>query len=431
MTTLLPSEQTDAASRQIVRVYEQSVVRWLLYCLPLIFFIVWVISAIYGRTFLFFLPARPAAEFFRSRLGLAAAAATSMCPVIWFLALRLTPRSRTVESYSAVVLTAVLVSLSGVFLATPQVQTVICNLVLLRSPHLDFARNIAWTKLLLLQVPQTERTLRIGLVGSSQINLAVDEKRLSEQVQGSDVRKFCLPGMVPLQYAGLIEDLERQKLDVIVCWLSEFDFFRETGLPVDRLRWCGTRKSNIRFARLLGPKLCWENRAGFADLTSAAGSTCWRDREILQMLIFRFWWHSDPRFVIATPEELKVGARLADREQGLQNLRENVMRTPLLEANFDAFRMFASSCIAAGSTLIVVQGECEPDAMRVYDPSFRDETHSRLRQMSGELQFVYSDAKSRVDLSSSDWADSLHLNSDGRQKFTLWLSDEIAHLVSE
>ena len=40
-----------------------------------------------------------------------------------------------------------------------------------------------------------------------------------------------------MQYPFLLERILERRFDVIVCQLSEFDFYREDVVPVSRLRW--------------------------------------------------------------------------------------------------------------------------------------------------------------------------------------------------
>ena len=324
---------------------------------------------------------------------------------------------------------------TNLVLENPRAAWIFQEAVKARTPQLNFARNIVFVQqhLHLSKQDTAESSasgLKIGLVGSSQTNLGVDSAQLSRQMNEAKVAKICLPGMVPLQYAALGRDIDAQNFDVVVCWLSEFDFFREQTLPTNRLRWCCDLANFQSLLSILSSKLIWKSRSDMADLAVATQVGIWQQRELFQMLAFRFWWRFDAETTIASKEEIQIGARLGNRKQGITNARKNIARTPLLETNFAAFRQFQKDVTVSGAQLIVLEGECHPDTMVAYDKTFRPETRGRLKTLAADERFLFVEADERFDIKESDWSDAVHLNETGRSKLTSFLASFIKQQTS-
>jgi hypothetical protein len=297
------------------------------------------------------------------------------------------------------------------------------------------------------RTPETnEHAALVRLVGSSQIYQGTDLRVLEKEAPGVHWEKNCLAGFGPLQYPWLEHVLVTPKPRLIVCWLSEFDFFREDALPVSRLRWSATWNGLRRLQIVLPePTLdlrlrlqplgqgqnwstsvrdTWSLRGDLADLGLAATMPVWRLRDHFHRVLFHYWED------VSRPAIAAEGPLLAlsgDIEVARQSLRQNLGRKRFVEANFQAFARFARDLKPSNVQLLVCEGSTHPDATVVYDPEFREETQNRLRTLSRELDFSYLDETVLPAFSVDDFADPYHLNEAARERF----SEFLARVVSQ
>ncbi|MEZ6131824.1 MAG: hypothetical protein R3C59_24455 [Planctomycetaceae bacterium] len=435
-TTHLPEEVPLGNGACRVQALENQAVQLGIRLTPVLFVFGLLGAVRYGQTLLFLHPPRDLSAAASSSLGLVFGFAITLVVPAWWLSLWLTQRcSRTLQTTICLSIVGLSILMTNLAFAHPRAGWIFQEAVKARAPQLDFARNIVSMQQRLGSAGSVAKAadtaLRIGLIGSSQINLGVDSDQLSDDLQGAQVTKICLPGMVPLQYAALSQDIALQEFDIVVCWLSEFDFFREQTLPTSRLRWCCDHQNFGELRTMLEPRLLWGNRSDLADLAVATRVTVWQQRELFQMLAFRFWWPFDAVAVKATKEEVQVGARLANRKQGVANARKNIARTALLETNFAAFRNFRKHIMDSNARLIVLEGECHPQTMAAYDPDFRIQTREWMRQLAVDHKFTFVEADQRFAIADSDWSDAVHLNESGRTKLTSFLSALIKHQTSD
>ncbi|MBB3206284.1 hypothetical protein FHS27_002093 [Rhodopirellula rubra] len=422
----LPQEiETNQACR-CVSDWERGLSTILLWSSPVILIVTWVGSATFGKTLLFLYPAASPAGFISSKLGLVAGILAALSIVLYWATLRTARIERANRLPGLSPLLCLLgLGLGGLLLQFPKSHWVFQESVKARTPQLEFSRNIIFMQQKLFTEAPIEITpaplSKVGLVGSSQINLGIDVEQLETWSGEGAVHKYCLPGMVPLQYQALSAPLAEKRLDVVVCWLSEFDFFRERELPTSRLRWCA-ETANVRDVfSVLTPNQAWFNRGHLADLATAVVTPLWSQREPIQMLSFRFWWRFDVGAPVASDEEQQVGARLADLDQGVKNAKQNIQRTPLVDANFQAFERFARRLTDAGTRLVIIEGESHPLTMEAYPPAFRAETREKLSELSRSVGFDFVTTDQRVQLETDDWRDAVHLNETGEAKLTNWL----------
>jgi hypothetical protein len=416
----LPEEKADLEAIDRAKAIERKTALLVRYSLPLIFLFSWIIVGSYGREVLYFLPSHGLGHFYESRLGLLVAVLTCIIIFLWTCGTYFRAESVTTNGLLTLSLYGCIFIGGNWILATKPAKTILCDCVLLRSPHLDFARNIAGSTLQLQQAKPSEKNL-IAFVGSSQINLGIDEKLVVSRLVNVRTEKFCLPGMVPLQYLLFQNSLQKKEAKVVICWLSEFDFFREHKVPANRLRWNMSLPLWFEYNSLLSGSEKYRNRVEMVDLLSGSLSSMWRQRELWQMFAFRFWWQFDPQEERASEAEKQIGARLANLAQGRENLKRNIQRTEMIEINFSAFEDFASRLNQQGVQMIVIEGECHPQAMFDYPSEFRDETQKRLQTLSARYGFLYFTEEQRPAFPDRLWADALHLTPEGSKVLTEWL----------
>ncbi len=363
-------------------------------------------------------------------------------PWCWWLSISTQPvRSR----WPSAALTAGLLLIAvNVALLHPRVNWFFVEWALVRTPNPSFARNtLMWEQRNFEHSePQNVSLPLVRLVGSSQIYQGTDLAVLAKQSPGVRWEKNCLAGFGPLQYLWLEGFLFSPRPRIIVCWLSEFDFFREDDLPVSRLRWGATpaglqrldavfeepivdhsaRVQPLLAGRNWSPSVRdqWSLRGDLADLGVAATVPAWRLRDHFRRVVFHYWEDvSHPPSVSPDGPQLAVSAEM---EEAKTSLRNNVGRKRFVAANFRAFAHFARDCQHQGVTLLVCEGVTHPEAAAVYDPLYRVETRERLRQMAAEIGFRYLDEEHHPYFTADDFADPYHLNEAGRNRFSRFLA---------
>jgi len=347
---------------------------------------------------------------------MAFAALLCLLPLVWWLGVLLEKRrpGRVLRRVPVAAALAVL-AVGGLCVAFEQrrVQWFCLEAARVRIKRNSFARNVInWKYDSLTHVPKPGKPL-VVLLGSSQMESAVDEHLLAEGLPGVRVKKKWLRGFSIVQYLVVAPEVLEQRPAAIVCWLSEFDAFREERLPTNRLALFSRPATLATLASTLGPAECWLNRAELADMAFAALVPLWRDRDLLRVFFRRFWWRLP---------EVEPKPRMADviaRER--ENIRRAVRRTRLVEANFRSFRRFAEVVTAHGVRLFVFEGSTHPDGTSIYDPSFRPETRRRLERMAREVGFEYVPEERMPRFSRADFRDIYHLNTLARARFTRFL----------
>lgn len=403
----------------------------LLWLSPFLVACAWGLMSIYGKSILFMHAPGELMDIGSSKYGIAAGALTAAMIVFWWVSVRTTfLKNKRLNRWFNVIVPIAVTAILGILISYPRTAFVFQESVKSRAPQLDYARNIVYMRQALTR-PHEPGTSLVALVGSSQINLGVDSEELSRRTEQSKVEKFCLPGMVPMQYQAMAHQISERGPDVVVCWMSEFDFFRERRLPSNRLRWSSTPKNfSLLFDSLL-PRLRFINRAELADLAFASMVETWKQRELFQMLAFRFWWRFDAEQSNVSAAEKLIGARLGNHKQGIANAKQNILQTPLLNANFSAFADFARILSKQGTRLIVIEGESHPELMAAYSSEFRLETRRRLNELANEIGFQYITFNARPSFDQSEWRDAVHLNDIGKEKLTRFVAETISKQVPQ
>ena len=166
----------------------------------------------------------------------------------------------------------------------------------LRTPNPSFARNtLFWEQRDFPEAGSRKIRPHLHAVGSSQINAVVDVDQLAQET-GRYVEKNALAGFGPIQYGYHWPRIVERKPDVIICWLSEFDFYREDAVPANRLRWAGDLRATATLMSQLSPLEAFENRGALADLAASSACPLWRHREHVHRTVCGYWWNvSKPR----------------------------------------------------------------------------------------------------------------------------------------
>ncbi len=307
-----------------------------------------------------------------------------------------------------------LIAVSALF-AHQRTQWFFLEACKVRTERFSFSRSLVFWRSNSYNRQVSPAQSSIFAIGSSQVNFAINEALLSDRLPRYGIHKKTLPGFNVLQYKMVVPELRHLEADIVVCWLSEFDFFREDRIPANRLRGQATISQVVKLIQILPPALAWDNRAEMADVFFATVSPLWRDRDIIRVISRGFWWKTDS---IDTAERVS-----GDSEQQLENLRRSIRRTELLDVNFRSFAVFARQLADSGIRLIVFEGHTHPGVMRNYETSYRIETRSRLQAMSESIGFEYVTEKDMPVFTDVDFVDIYHVNEAAQNRFTLFLAD--------
>jgi hypothetical protein len=264
----------------------------------------------------------------------------------------------------------------------------------------------------------------IVLLGSSQLAFAVDARAAETALPGSVLVTRSLPGFSITQYLQVADPLAERGAADVVCWISEFDVFREKRLPVNRLRYLAGGRSTVAMAGLLGPAGCFGQRGELADLATAVVLPQWRDRDTIREVAFDLWW---PKLqsVEAMPVSGRDGQRHFNVEQQRANIRASIARTGMVEFNFASFEAFARRLKERGVRLHVFEGHTNIRPLSPELVAYRGEVRTRLQRLAGTIGFEYVSETRMPVFAESDFCDVYHLGEKGRAKFTAFLVERL------
>jgi hypothetical protein len=310
-------------------------------------------------------------------------------------------------------------------LEIPKVRWFFVEWAIPRTPLSSFARNtLFWEQRNFEQAGKG--TPHIGLVGSSQTYQGFDLELLSHSLPDCSFEKNCLAGFGPIQYAFHYRRIGERNHDVVVCQLSEFDFYREDSIPVSRLRWGANLEAVGTLCQNLSTRKIIDGRSDLADLITAAVYSPWRNREHFKRVFSQYWWNSLTTAAPATKTDTKDSqpslAASPELIEAISFLKRNIGNKELVETNFKSFEAFAIRLKEEGKALIVIEGAVHPLARKAYDEhDFQTKTRNRLIEMSQRIGFHYSPSSRAGEMDESDFSDAYHLNEKGRRKLSLAL----------
>ncbi|MEZ5942736.1 MAG: hypothetical protein R3C18_15185 [Planctomycetaceae bacterium] len=431
----LPVERVEQELRDAQRARELVWTLWLCRLSPLIFLACIPLVSLFLVPLLFLKPVEwgsVSLSTLFSLKSLVVSAAVASLPWLWRFSLSMEGLHRIGSWPIAFMLALVGIGLMNVALTHPRARWLFVEWAKVRTPNPSFARNtLFWERRdfsnkTLTKFPRQ----RVALVGSSQMYQSTDLDLLAE-LTSDDFEKNCLAGFGPMQYPWLINRILERKPDVIVCWLSEFDFYRETAVPTGRLRWAATNKQTCELFNELSPRQRWDNRGEFVDLTLASNIPLWRQREHVRQSLLYYWWNLSRPAKAVQGSEVDVLAQSVGLEGAIENLSENVRRTPFVDINFSSFRRFVQELSDNDIKLLVFEGQLHPGTHVAYDSAFHQEVDERLRRMSDELNFHYVSGEDLLRLQVDDFADGYHTNDAGREKWSRFVAEVINKIADE
>ncbi|MCA9079632.1 MAG: hypothetical protein KDA58_03695 [Planctomycetaceae bacterium] len=422
----LPLERSDAELRAAQSLREQKFVGWLCRLSPILF----VAGMIFGAYLLVpMLYLKPIPQLsLASLLGVKAFAGGVLLaafPWIWRLSFSVDRRLNAKQIPCALLGSLLFITVVNLAITQPRVRWAFVEWAKVRTPNPSFARNtLFWEQREFeSRAGTTPPARRIALVGSSQTYQSTDLDLLAS-LTNDRWEKNCLAGFGPMQYPWLSDRLLERRPDVVVCWLSEFDFYREESIPTSRLAWAASPRGVVRLASLLAPSQLWRGRGELADLSLAATVPVWRLRDHLRRTALGYWWNVS-RPADGAGDQQVVLAESAGLAGAIENLQENVGRTSFREVNFRSFAMFADRLHEAGIELIVFEGQLHPVAAQSLDPAFHLETRQRLQELASQHYFQYLSGDDVLTLTVDDFADAYHTNAVGRERWTRFVAQTL------
>lgn len=229
---------------------------------------------------------------FQSKPAIVLALALAAVPWLWLIGIKADSWLERSRIPWAVLFAIGALVVLGLLLGTTRARWFFVEWAKVRAPNPSFARNtLFWEQRNFEQTgfqdSRSEReatesprkhswpqaTGKVGLIGSSQTNQGFDLELLQADCPRHSFEKNCLAGFGPMQYSFLQERFDQRGFQTIVCQLSEFDFFREEAVPVERLRFAATLRGTLRIASTLTPKQQWENRGARRPWLCLRGSS--------------------------------------------------------------------------------------------------------------------------------------------------------------
>ena len=261
-----------------------------------------------------------------------------------------------------------------------------------------------------------DHTTSIGIVGSSQIGAAIDRKVLADSL-GSRIQLDFVPGMLPMQYSMLAKDISQHDFDVVVCYLSEFDFFRDEGIPSERLMWGAKRDFAMTISKDIPTEQIFHHRDDIAIIAAAQCCWWWQHRDHIRRACFSWWWNRYSKDQSPNEQTQFDHGNMNALEVTLSDL--NPGHHDLVEANFLAFARFCQRLSTRGTKIVVIEGECHSRVQAAFPANSREATRKRLREILKETQGTFVSSQDLIVMfSDNDFADGTHLGASGRQKLT-------------
>ncbi len=422
---LLPEEKFKEQWHCDLRLLESKWCKRLFLLMPLL---VVILIPLMGRFLLWFLFLHPVestiqwSHLFQSK-AIVLSLGVIVIPVLWWCGLKLEKTKQ--RKLWAVVLIILFVTAVNMLFTSSKVRWTFVEWAKVRTPNPSFARNtLFWEQRNFER--RSQRSLKpnrqqVHLIGSSQTFQATDLQLLRDETEDYYFEKNCLAGFGPMQYQFLWSRISERNPDIIVCWLSEFDFYREEKLPTSRLRWGSSFEGIITLSQQCDTKIVWDSREELADLIIAASLPVCRNRDHIKRAMLNYWWDRSRPLGVET-QQVEVLAKSVGLEDARIHLKNNVTRSRLLDVNFRCFQQFALRCKDANIKLIVFEGQSHPQAITSYDANFKKETRDRLTAMSQLCGFQYHAAFKIPKFTQKEFADAYHLNEQGRIRWSKFLA---------
>ena len=281
--------------------------------------------------------------------------------------------------------------------------------------------NLTQFHIKLLLLDESAARVNVVLGGSSQTRAEIDPALLNRRLMpGIFTTELHFPGSYAYDLLFLDRELASRRAEVIVCYLSEANFF--TGGLSDGFPFFFSFGDWPDFARL-GGKAGWRPRAmGYAVLGSVL--PVFRLREALAYRV--------------------LGGNLADLRQREENkaldadlhgravaARSAYRTSPASQFQFDAFEVFVARCRAQHRLLVLCSGQLNPLQSRELDPELHRLLQSFLARLAARYDNVVVVGEPQLPAQiEADYKDLTHVNTEARERYTEALAPILAGLTN-
>lgn len=342
-------------------------------------------------------------------------AGMSFIPLIWQLLRRMEQVRPFIQRLPIATMTAVLMLLLfDAVVRNARVQIPFWLAVRARTGEGDyFMRELTYMRLHQRAPEEWHSGSCVYLVGSSQVLVGIDEKRLAELIHPVPVKRRAMYGMTPLKALAALSYLDVKPGDKVVFYLSEFDFTNQLEMPVNWMRPLSGPGTLGMISRCFRPLRLLRYWRQLVDLGTASVSEAWRMRDYVKHLVFHVAEGSQS-MAATLLVNMDGGAVMAKPDESLR----------FMPAEFAAFKRLVEELNARGANGIVFEGQVSPELHTDQRSAFRGETELRMRQLAGEVGFAYVPLdKQAFKAGAGDWKDMTHLSDEGRRKFTEYIAD--------
>lgn len=269
--------------------------------------------------------------------------------------------------------------------------------------------NLAQFQIKRLLLAESKAPVKIALAGSSQVHTQLDHRQLNQELgPGYYVADLGFPSSRAYDFVLLQEGLASQKPEVIVCYLSELNFFNTAlsdGFPL-----FFTCKDAPEFLRLGGkPSWSWQKFA-FGLLGDVLPVFRLRDLFAERLL---------GNELADLPQRERNAALGMDLERRAREAAPGFQEDEQSRFCMDSFEKFVANCGARHCRVVLCCGQLNPILERQLSPSLRPKMISYLQSLASRYENVTIVKEQELPRQSDqDYEDLTHVDSSARKRFT-------------
>lgn len=269
---------------------------------------------------------------------------------------------------------------------------------------------------------EDDRRPAIVLVGSSQVVQGVDEALLARLLPDRAIVKRAVSSLRPLQALVAEKYIPVREGDVVVHYLSEFDFTNQEEFPFAWFRPFAGWGSLGDVLEAVGWRSVAKEWHGAVDYALAATLETWRGRDWMRTAYLRFWG--------LPPQDKVFDARIPVQSGGSWFARESDKNTSLVPSfpQKRAFERWMARIAAKGAAVAIFEGRVNPAWQAAERQALHGETEEWLAAFEGEgMPVAYFHQEDPFP--SECWSDMTHLNAAGMKKLTETMGQKLEQFL--